>query len=64
MQGPKYEKTLEGPEDLQHLDTEANVEQALGYVFKAITLTRHRMRGQCVLIGFSGAPVRLSDTPY
>jgi len=28
----------------------------LGYVFEAITLTRHELDGKCPLIGFSGAP--------
>lgn len=32
------------------------VEEALGYVFEAVTLIRHRLDGQCPLIGFTGAP--------
>jgi uroporphyrinogen-III decarboxylase len=30
---------------------------ALGYVFEAITLTRHELKGKVPLIGFCGAPV-------
>ena len=40
---------------------EVDVQQSLGYVFDAITLTRHRLEGQCPLIGFSGAPVSITD---
>jgi len=41
---------------------DVDVHQALGYVFDAITLTRHRLEGQCPLIGFSGAPVSITDS--
>jgi uroporphyrinogen decarboxylase len=33
-----------------------DVNQRLGYVFKAITLTRHAIAGRVPLIGFAGAP--------
>jgi uroporphyrinogen decarboxylase len=33
-----------------------NVSDKLGYVFQAITLTRHRLNGRVPLIGFCGAP--------
>jgi len=33
-----------------------NVDMELGYVFDAITLTRHKLEGKVPLIGFSGAP--------
>ena len=36
---------------------DVDVKQSLGYVFDAISLTRHRLDGQCPLIGFTGAPV-------
>jgi len=32
------------------------VEHELGYVFKAITMTRHRLKGEVPLIGFCGSP--------
>ncbi|ELU00206.1 hypothetical protein CAPTEDRAFT_169863 [Capitella teleta] len=54
--GPKFENPLDSPEDIKNLEQEPDVEKKLGFVFKAITLTRHRIRGQCPLIGFSGAP--------
>ena len=34
--------------------------EALKYVYEAITLTRHELKGKVPLIGFSGAPVRLN----
>jgi uroporphyrinogen decarboxylase len=45
------------PADLEKLVTPVNVEKTLGYVFEAITLTRHKLEGKVPLIGFSGAPV-------
>eukprot|EP00494_Astrolonche_serrata_P029311 UN29578 len=33
-----------------------DVNKSLGYVFKAITLTRHKIEGKVPLIGFAGAP--------
>ena len=33
------------------------MKKSLGYVFDAITLTRHKLEGKVPLIGFSGAPV-------
>ena len=41
---------------------EVDVKRSLGYVFDAITLTRHRLEGRCPLIGFSGAPVSIIDS--
>ena len=34
-----------------------DVHKELGYVFSAITLTRHKLEGKVPLIGFCGAPV-------
>jgi uroporphyrinogen decarboxylase len=45
------------PADLEKLVSPVNVEKTLGYVFEAITLTRHKLEGKVPLIGFSGAPV-------
>lgn len=56
--GPTFPEPLKEPEDLQRLRTKVDVDKELGYVFKAITLTRHRIEGKVPLIGFSGAPVR------
>ena len=45
------------PEDLDKLEVKVDVKKSLGYVFDAITLTRHKLEGKVPLIGFSGAPV-------
>ncbi|CAB3375692.1 Hypothetical predicted protein [Cloeon dipterum] len=54
--GPVLPEPLETPTDLQRLQHPVDVNATLGYVFKAITLTRHRLEGKVPLIGFSGAP--------
>uniref|UniRef100_A0A673MN53 Uroporphyrinogen decarboxylase n=1 Tax=Sinocyclocheilus rhinocerous TaxID=307959 RepID=A0A673MN53_9TELE len=54
--GPTFSEPLKEPEDLQRLKTKVDVSSELDYVFKAITLTRHRIEGKVPLIGFTGAP--------
>ncbi|KAG8013862.1 Uroporphyrinogen decarboxylase, partial [Nibea albiflora] len=54
--GPTFPEPLKEPEDLQRLQTKVDVGKELGYVFKAITLTRHKIEGKVPLIGFTGAP--------
>ncbi|KAG7258074.1 hypothetical protein CRUP_002375 [Coryphaenoides rupestris] len=54
--GPTFPDPLKDPEDLQRLKTKVDVKKELDYVFKAITLTRHKIEGKVPLIGFSGAP--------
>lgn len=54
--GPSFPEPLKSPEDLSRLNPGTDVNQTLGYVFEAITLTRHKLEGKCPLIGFSGAP--------
>lgn len=54
--GPTFPEPLKEPEDLQLLRPGVDVGQELGYVFRAITLTRHRLEGKVPLIGFTGAP--------
>ncbi|CAG5897170.1 unnamed protein product [Menidia menidia] len=54
--GPSFPEPLKEPEDLQRLQPNVDVGKELGYVFKAITLTRHKIEGKVPLIGFSGAP--------
>lgn len=56
--GPTFPEPLKEPEDLQRLQAKVDVDKELGYVFKAITLTRHKIEGKVPLIGFTGAPVR------
>jgi uroporphyrinogen decarboxylase len=45
------------PADLSKLNKNVDVMKELGYVMKALTLTRHTLKGRVPLIGFSGAPV-------
>ena len=42
----------------QKLKKEVDLQRSLGYVFRAINLTRIKLEGKVPLIGFSGAPVR------
>ncbi|XP_046984850.1 uroporphyrinogen decarboxylase [Schistocerca americana] len=53
--GPVLEPLVE-PEDITKLEVPVNVNEKLGYVAEAITLTRHKLEGKVPLIGFSGAP--------
>ncbi|XP_077190066.1 uroporphyrinogen decarboxylase isoform X2 [Paroedura picta] len=54
--GPTFPEPLKGVEDLLKLRQKVDVAAELDYVFKAITLTRHKLEGKVPLIGFSGAP--------
>ena len=54
-QGPTFPNPLETPDDLERL-VDPDVEDALGHVFDALTVTRHKLEGRVPLIGFSGAP--------
>lgn len=54
--GPVFPNPLKTPEDFERLDFEPDVEKELGYVYKALTLTRRKLEGKVPLIGFSGAP--------
>lgn len=54
--GPTFDEPLRKAEDLDKLNSKVDVERELGYVFDAITLTRHKLEGKVPLIGFSGAP--------
>ena len=62
--GPTFAEPLKEPEDLQRLSVKVDVGKELDYVFKAITLTRHKIEGKVPLIGFTGAPVRDPQTQY
>ena len=48
---------METPDDLKRLCLPVDVNKELGYVFQAVSLTRHRLLGKVPLIGFCGAPV-------
>ncbi|XP_009696272.1 PREDICTED: uroporphyrinogen decarboxylase, partial [Cariama cristata] len=54
--GPTFTEPLKEVEDLLKLRQKVDVTAELGYVFEAITLTRHSLEGRVPLIGFSGAP--------
>ena len=56
--GPVLPSPLLGPEELTRLTQlkDMDLKKELGYVFTAITLTRHNLDGLVPLIGFSGAP--------
>uniref|UniRef100_A0A8B9MZB3 Uroporphyrinogen decarboxylase n=1 Tax=Accipiter nisus TaxID=211598 RepID=A0A8B9MZB3_9AVES len=54
--GPTFTEPLKEVEDLLKLRQKVDVTAELGYVFQAITLTRHSLEGRVPLIGFSGAP--------
>jgi len=54
--GPHFPERLQEPDDLQRLKLPVDVQKELGYVFSAITLTRHQLEGKVPLIGFCGAP--------
>ncbi|XP_075230794.1 uroporphyrinogen decarboxylase [Lycorma delicatula] len=55
-EGPVLPQPLVSPEDIVRLDKSVNVDDKLGYVSKAITLTRTQLDGKVPLIGFAGAP--------
>lgn len=54
--GPVLPEPLVKPADLKKLEYPCDVNDKLGYVFEAVTLTRHKLEGKVPLIGFSGAP--------
>ncbi|RKO89924.1 Uroporphyrinogen decarboxylase [Blyttiomyces helicus] len=54
--GPTFPHPLETPADLARLPDTVDVNEKLGYVFEAITLTRTRLDGRVPLFGFAGCP--------
>lgn len=57
--GPSFPEPLQSPDDGQYekvLRKNVNVKEELDYVYKAITLTRLKLKGRVPLIGFCGAP--------
>ena len=45
-QGPHFPNPLRTPEDLKRLNKDVDVDEALGYVYEAITLTRMELKGR------------------
>ncbi len=57
--GPHFPNPLQSPSDGQYeelLRREVDVGKELDYVYKAITLTRQKLKGRVPLFGFCGAP--------
>ena len=57
--GPHFPEPLKSPTDGQYetvLQKNVDVAKELDYVYKAITLTRQKLKGRVPLIGFCGAP--------
>lgn len=57
--GPHFPNPLKSPTDGQYeevMKRDVNVEVELDYVYKAITLTRQKLKGRVPLFGFCGAP--------
>ncbi|KAF2281281.1 uroporphyrinogen decarboxylase [Westerdykella ornata] len=57
--GPHFPEPLQSPEDSQYrelMQRKVDVKESLDYVYKAITLTRQKLKGRVPLIGFCGAP--------
>lgn len=57
--GPHFPDPLRSPDDGQYskvLEKKVDVAAELDYVYKAITLTRKKLKGRVPLIGFCGAP--------
>ena len=53
---PSFPHPLNVPEDIHRLKENVDVSKELGYVYEAITQTRHALNGEVPLIGFVGAP--------
>ena len=57
--GPHFPNPLKSPDDEQYkavLSKKVDVAVELDYVYKAITMTRHKLKGRVPLFGFCGAP--------
>ena len=58
-EGPKFEHPLQSADDIRKLPS-PDVNESLGYVMDAISLTRRELGGKVPLIGFSGSPWTLA----
>jgi len=60
--GPHFPEPLVSPDDGQYgevMERTVDVKKSLDYVYKAITLTRKKLKGRVPLYGFCGAPFTL-----
>lgn len=53
--GPTFPEPLTTPDQMDRL-VDPDLEEALGHVFDALTVTRQKLDGRVPLIGFAGAP--------
>ncbi|XP_025077624.1 uroporphyrinogen decarboxylase-like isoform X1 [Pomacea canaliculata] len=58
-EGPVFAEPIQKAEDVDKLNPDFDILAELGYVYEAITLTRHKLDGRVPLFGFSGAPFTL-----
>ena len=63
-QGPVFAEPILKAEDVDKLNPDFDIRAELGYVYEAITLTRHNLEGKVPLFGFCGAPVRWKFCPF
>lgn len=54
--GPVFRDPLRDVGDLARVNLQPDIKAELAWAFKAITLTRHNLRGRVPLLGFVGAP--------
>lgn len=54
-QGPTFPQPLATPDEMDRL-VEPDLDEALGHVFEALSITRRKLNGRVPLIGFAGAP--------
>ncbi|MCJ1396316.1 Uroporphyrinogen decarboxylase in heme biosynthesis, partial [Xylographa bjoerkii] len=58
-QGPRFPEPLKNPSDGQYIQVmhkSVDVQKELDYVYKAITMTKEKLKGEVPLFGFCGAP--------
>jgi uroporphyrinogen decarboxylase len=58
-EGPKFENPIRSADDIRKLPN-PDVNESLGYVMDALSLTRRELGGKVPLIGFSGSPWTLA----
>ena len=56
QKGPWFEKTIRSEKDFELLSAKVDVEDHLGYVLEAISITKKELKDRVPLIGFAGAP--------
>ncbi len=54
--GPTFPEPLTTPDEMDRLVAAPDIDETLGHVFEALTVTRKQLEGRVPLIGFAGAP--------